>query len=183
VLITVVAIKELLFRVVISGASEFNSDAARADAWHHRADAITSAAALVGVTLAVWGPQWFGIPGFVLADEAAAILASGIILITASQLIRPALQELLDATSHEMATKIAQVAARVEGVVRVEKTFVRKSGPGYHVDMHLHVPPDLPIRTAHALAGRVKATIKDQIPNVTGVLIHVEPDEGEPAIS
>jgi cation diffusion facilitator family transporter len=180
VLITVVAIKELLFRVVMSGASEFDSDAARADAWHHRADAITSVAALIGVTLAVWGPRWFGIPGFVLADEAAAILASGIILITASQLIRPALQELLDAASHEMATKVAQVAAQVEGVVQVEKTFVRKSGPGYHVDMHLHVNPDLPIRTAHALAGRVKAAIKDQIPNVTGVLIHVEPSEDAP---
>ncbi len=83
----------------MKGADEFESDAAKADAWHHRSDAITSAAALIGVSIAVWGPKWFGIQSLVLADEAAAILASGVILITASHLIRPALGELLDASS------------------------------------------------------------------------------------
>jgi divalent metal cation (Fe/Co/Zn/Cd) transporter len=68
------------------------SDAARADAWHHRADAITSAAALVGITIAIWGPGLFHLPGLVLADEAAAMIASGIILFTGLRLMRPSLR-------------------------------------------------------------------------------------------
>lgn len=56
VLVGVIVTKEVLFRVVLSGADQYESDAARADAWHHRADAITSVAAFVGVSLAIWGP-------------------------------------------------------------------------------------------------------------------------------
>lgn len=177
VLIVVVAVKEILFRVVMKGADEFASDAAKADAWHHRSDAITSAAALVGVSIAILGPTVFGLPGLVVADEVAAILASGVILITAGHLIRPSLQELLDATSHELAGRIVAVAEKVDGVRMVEKVLVRKSGAGFHLDMHLHVDPDLTIRVAHALAGKVKATLRAEIPNLRGVLIHVEPFE------
>ena len=89
VLVAIIAVKELLFRVVMKGANEYESDAARADAWHHRSDAITSAAALIGVSIAVWGPRLTGINGLVMADEAAAILASGVILITARHCLDP----------------------------------------------------------------------------------------------
>jgi cation diffusion facilitator family transporter len=175
VLVAVIAVKEFLFRFVMRGAAEFDSDAARADAWHHRSDAITSVAAFVGVTLAIWGPCLFAIPALVFSDEVAAILASGVILITATRMIRPALGELLDAVAHDMVEKVAVIARAVEGVREVEKVFVRKSGSGYHVDMHLHVDPELTIRVAHALSGKVKSILKSQIPNLTGVLIHVEP--------
>jgi cation diffusion facilitator family transporter len=177
VLIGIVAVKEILFRVVIKGADEFESSAARADAWHHRSDAITSAAAFVGVAIAVWGPGLFSINALVMADEAAAILASGVILITAWHLIRPALQELMDATSHELADTIVDIAEKVDGVRLVEKVLVRKSGAGFHLDMHLQVDPDLSIRVAHALAGKVKAILKAQLPRLMTVLIHVEPYE------
>lgn len=180
VLVAVILVKEVLFRFMMYGAVEFNSDAARADAWHHRSDAITSGAAFLGVSLAVWGPGLSGIAGLVLADEVAAILASGIILLTAFRLIQPALRELLDAVAHDMVDRVAHIARQVEGVREVEKVFVRKSGGGYHVDMHLHVDPDLTIRVAHALAGEVKAKLKETLPTLTGVLIHVEPAEGEP---
>jgi cation diffusion facilitator family transporter len=177
VLLAVIAVKEILFRFVMQGADEFQSDAARADAWHHRSDAITSLAAFMGVSLAIWGPRWFNIPSLVLADEVAAILASGVILMTAWHLSRPALDELLDAAAHHMVERVVTVAKGVEGVWEIEKVFVRKSGPGYHLDMHLHVDPELTIRAAHALAGKVKATLKSEIPRLTSVLIHVEPGE------
>lgn len=175
VLALVVAVKELLFRFVMRGAAELNSDAARADAWHHRSDAITSAAAFIGVSIAVWGPQLTGIPTLVLADEAAAFLASGIILVTAISLIRPALFELLDAAADDMADDVRRIAGQVEGVRQIEKVYVRKSGSGYHVDMHLHVDPDLSIRVAHALARKVKSVLQTELPNLVSVLIHVEP--------
>jgi cation diffusion facilitator family transporter len=182
VFVGVVVVKELLFRLIIRGADRFDSDAARADAWHHRADAITSAAAFFGVAIAVWGPQITGVQRLVFADEAAALLASGIILNTARRLIRPALAELLDAVAHEMAGKVAEIAGRIDGVREVEKVLVRKSGSGHLADMHLHVDPDSTIRDAHALGHKVKATLLAEIPNLTDVLIHLEPagekDEG-----
>lgn len=177
VLIIIIAVKELLFRVVMKGANEYESDAARADAWHHRSDAITSSAALMGVSIAVWGPQLTGINGLVMADEAAAILASGVILITARHLIRPALSELLDATSHELAAKVIAVAEKVDGVRFIEKVLVRKSGAGFHLDMHVQVDPDLSIRDAHSLGGKVKATLRKELPGLVTALIHVEPFE------
>jgi cation diffusion facilitator family transporter len=177
VLLAIIGVKELLFRVVMKGANEHESDAARADAWHHRSDAITSAAALIGVSIAVWGPQLTGINGLVMADEAAAILASGVILITARHLIRPALRELLDATSHELAAKVIAVAEQVDGVRLIEKVLVRKSGAGFHLDMHVQVDPDLSIRAAHSLGGKVKSTLRRKLPGLMTALIHVEPFE------
>jgi cation diffusion facilitator family transporter len=177
VLVGVVCAKEVLFRLVLRGADMFESDAARADAWHHRSDAITSAAAFIGVSIAIWGPGVFSAPRLVLADEVAAMVASGIILFTAVRLIRPSLRELLDATTPGLAEKVRATAAQTEGVALVEKVHVRKSGRGYLVDMHLHVPQDLSVRAAHALAGKVKATVREKHPGVHHVLIHVEPDD------
>jgi cation diffusion facilitator family transporter len=175
VLVVIVLVKEVLFRLVHRGAQSLDSDAARADAWHHRSDAITSLAALVGVSLAIWGPQLFALPALAMADEVAAILASGVILLTARSLIVPALRELLDAASPVMAEQIADIVARVEGVTYVEQVLVRKSGSGYLADMHMHVPGEVSVQVAHQLTGKVKARLRQHIPNLNTILIHVEP--------
>jgi cation diffusion facilitator family transporter len=177
VLAAVVAVKEGLFRLILRGAEAHGSDAARADAWHHRSDAITSAAAFIGIAVAVWGPGVFGVPGLVVADEVAAIVASGVIVMTAVRFISPALRELLDAHTPHLAAEVRAVAEAIEGVRRVEKVHARKSGRGYLVDLHLHVDPDSSVRDGHALAGRVKAAIRHRLPRIVHVLIHVEPFE------
>ncbi len=175
VLLGVIMVKETLFRLVLRGAEALESDAARADAWHHRADAITSVAAVIGVSVAIWGPQLLNAPRLVLADEAAAIVASGIIVFTAIGLMRPSIRELLDATTPELARQVAQVASAVEGVRLIEKVLARKSGSGYHIDMHVHVEPEMSVRDSHALAGKVKAVVRELCPRVRQVLIHIEP--------
>jgi divalent metal cation (Fe/Co/Zn/Cd) transporter len=91
--------------------------------------------------------------------------------------LRPPLRELVDAAPLELIERIRVAAGEVEGVRLVEQVRARKSGRGYFVDMHLHVDPELSVRVAHALSGKVKAHILQQIPNVTQVLIHIEPDE------
>ncbi|MGD9690050.1 MAG: cation diffusion facilitator family transporter [Phycisphaerales bacterium] len=179
VLAVVVVVKEGLFRLVLGGADAMASDAARADAWHHRSDAITSAAAMVGILIAVWGPGIFNVPSLVLADEAAAVFAGVIIIFTASRFIAPSLRELLDASSPQLAEKVRRTAGAVEGVRLVEKVHARKNGRGYLIDMHLHVAPEITVREGHALAGRVKATIRREHPSVRHMLIHVEPAETE----
>lgn len=114
----IILVKEGLFRFVSRGAQQFDSDAARADAWHHRSDAITSLAALVGVSVAIYGPAFFNWPALVMADEVAAILASGVILLTARSLIVPALRELLDAATPAMADQIDRYRALALGARR-----------------------------------------------------------------
>lgn len=175
VLLAVVAVKEGMYRLLLGGAAKFDSVAAHADAWHHRSDAITSAAAFLGVSVAIWGPGWTGLPNLVLADEAAALLASGIILRTAVTLIGGPLHELLDSSPHSLIARISEIAASVDGVRLVEQVQARKSGRSYFVDMHLHVDADLSVGVAHALSGRVKARIREAIPAVANVLIHIEP--------
>jgi len=72
---------------------------------------------------------------------------------------------------------VASIATAVDGVRLVEKVLVRKSGAGYHLGMHLQLDPNLSLRSAHALAGKVKATLRHEMPRLTGILIHVEPFE------
>ncbi|MBC7771871.1 MAG: cation transporter [Pyrinomonadaceae bacterium] len=177
VFVPVIVLKETLSRFVMRGAAALGSSAARADALHHRADAITSFAALIGVAIAVFGPRLFHAPGLVLADEVAAMIGSVIIMYTGVSLIRPSLRELLDATAPELAEQVKGTAGEVDGVRLVEKVHARKSGRGYHIDMHLHVAPDMAVLTAHSLAGKVKAHIRERHPSIQHVLIHIEPDE------
>lgn len=175
VLLSVIVVKELLFRFVLAAAHRDKSGAAEADAWHHRADAITSLAAFIGVTVAIWGPGWFNMPRLVIADEVAALLASGVIIYTAMRLLHGPLHELLDAAPPELLEQVRNAAAGVESVRDVEKVLARKSGKQYLVDMHLHVDPAMNVRDAHALSGKVKATIRREVPIVRDVLIHIEP--------
>ncbi len=177
VLIAVIAIKEVLFRIVLKGATQHASDAAKADAWHHRSDAITSAAAFFGVSIAIASTRWLNMPSLVLADEVAAIIASVIIVATGVNLVRPAFHELLDGSMPEIAAKVGITAATVEGVRLIEKCNARKSGRGYHVDMHVQVDRDLPTHAAHALGGKVRAYVRSVHPEVRDVLIHIEPQE------
>ena len=175
VLIVVIIVKEWLFRKVLSAAEATESDAARADAWHHRSDAITSAAAVIGVAIAVWGSRWLQMPSLILADEVAALVATVIIALTAIGIVRPAMLELLDAESPALAEKVRQTAAAVEGVRLVEKVHARKSGRLYHIDMHLHVDPTLDVMRAHMLSGKVRAMVRAAHAQVRDALIHIEP--------
>lgn len=173
VLVTVVLIKELLFRYAASEARQLGSQAVQADAWHHRSDAITSAFAFVGIVIALVGG-----PGWEAADDYAALLAAGIIAFNGWSLLRPALNELMDATpALEWRDKITQAAAATSQVIRVEKCIVRKMGVQYFADMHIEVDPQLTVAQAHQIAHQVKDNVRRAVPEVRDVLVHIEPAE------
>jgi cation diffusion facilitator family transporter len=175
VLLVVVLIKETMFRWVVREAGTIQSSAVETDAWHHRSDAITSFAAAVGITIALVGG-----PGYASADDVAAIVAAGIIAWNGWRLLRPALDELMDAApAAAVAAHIQQLAGRVEGVARVEKCRVRKMGYSYLVDMHVEVNPLLTVEQGHRIAHRVKDCVRQQMPRVSDVLVHVEPFTGK----
>jgi cation diffusion facilitator family transporter len=173
VLVAVVLIKEVLFRRVVRIGADVGSTAVQADAWHHRSDAITSAAAFIGISVALIGG-----PGWEAADDWAALLASGIIVYNAFGVLRPATHDLMDrAPGEEMVSRVAAAATAVPGVSAIEKLKVRKAGLGYYVDLHVQADPAMPLHAAHVLSGMVKSAIRQAVPEVAGALIHMEPYE------
>ena len=171
ILLGVVLVKESLFRLVFRVGEKLTSTAVRTDAWHHRSDAITSAAAAVGISIALWGGK-----GYELADNYAALFASCIIAFNGFRLLRPAVNELMDAQpSEELQQMILRLARHCEGVLGVEKVLARKAGLSYLVDMHIEVNKAMTVEQAHDIAHQVKDRIRKEIPKVAEVLIHVEP--------
>jgi cation diffusion facilitator family transporter len=173
VLVGVIVIKEFLFRYVSREAGSVQSTALYADAWHHRTDAITSLAAGIGISLAL-----FGGPRMAFADDAAAIVAGVIIAWNGWRLLRPALNELMDAApATAVVADIRAVASGVAGVDAVEKCIVRKMGFQYFVDMHIEVDPHMTVQEGHDIAHDVKNKVRDAVPSVYDVLVHIEPTQ------
>ncbi|MDP1799644.1 MAG: cation diffusion facilitator family transporter [Planctomycetaceae bacterium] len=173
VLAGVVLVKEVLFRRVLRVAESTTSTAVEADAWHHRSDAITSAAAFLGILIALWGG-----PGWEAADDWAAVLAAVIIAANGVRFLRTAVSELMDREPDPQARQlIAATAVGVEGVLAIEKLRVRKVAESLLVDLHVQAAPAISLHDAHSLSGRVKATIRQAVPSVREVLIHMEPFE------
>jgi cation diffusion facilitator family transporter len=173
VLVGVILVKEVLFRRVSAVGNETSSTAVKADAWHHRSDAITSAAAFIGISIALIGG-----PGWESADDWAALVASGVIVVNAFRLIRPAIDDLMDRSpGGNLIERISAAATATPDVRYIEKLKVRKVGFGYYVDLHVQAEPMMTLREAHNLSGRVKSAIRTAVPEVAGVLIHMEPHE------
>jgi len=163
--------KEASYQIVIRKSRETNSTSLRADAWHHRSDAITSIMAFIGISIAVI----FG-DGYETADDWAALFASAFILYNSYLIFRPALGEIMDEhTYDELVDEIRERSLEVEGVLDTEKCFVRKSGLKYHVDLHARVNAEISVKEGHEIAHVLKDYLREKIPNLGHVLIHVEP--------
>ncbi len=173
VLIIVIITKELLFRFVLKTGYEINSGSVKADAFHHRSDAITSAAAFIGISIAIIGGK-----GFEVADDYAALFASGIILINVYKICRPAIGELLDEELEpELNKKVMTLAAEIEGVLYVEKCHTRKMGIKNHADLHIWVNKNQTVEEGHSIAHQVKNNIQKNLPHFADIMIHVEPSD------
>lgn len=165
--------KEISFRIVLKRSVESNSSSLKADAWHHRSDAITSVAAFVGISIALFLGK-----GYESADDWAALFASTFILYNSYLIFRPALGEIMDEHLYDdVVLSIRKVAGTVEGIVTTEKCFIRKSGMKYHVDLHAVVDATISVKAGHDLAHTLKDTLRAEIPELGHVLIHIEPNE------
>ena len=171
VLAAVIGVKESLFRFAWHEGRHVQSPAVQTDAWHHRSDAITSAAAFIGISIAVLGGK-----GYENADNWAALVAACVIAFNGWHQLRPAFNDLMDhSPDHEVIEQMRRVAATIPGVDRVEKCFVRKMGYRLYVDMHVEVNPEMTVVRSHEIAHAVKDKIRRQIPAVSDVLVHIEP--------
>ena len=173
VLVGVIVVKEALFRRVLRGATEIESSAVAADAWHHRSDAITSAAAFLGISVALIGGE-----GWEAADDVAAVVAAGIILYNAIRILKPVVDEVMDrAPDRELVELVNTVAMSVPGVLATEKLRGRKSGRGWLLEIHVQARETLSLRDAHILGGHVRRAVREQVPRVSDLLVHMEPFE------
>jgi cation diffusion facilitator family transporter len=171
VLLIVVIVKEVLFRFVFNVGEKIGSTAVKSDAWHHRSDAITSAAAFVGIAVALIGGS-----GYESADDWAALFAAGIIVVNAARILVPAVNEIMDrAPSPDIERSVREIASKVDGVDGLDKCFVRKMGLSYYVDLHVEVDGRLTVHAGHEIARRVKKVLLASRPDMAGVLIHIEP--------
>ena len=165
--------KEISYRIVVKKSKETNSSALKADAWHHRSDAITSVAAFIGISIALI----FG-KGYESADGWAALFASGFILYNSYLIFRPALGEIMDEHLYDdLIGEIRKVSITVPGIIDTEKCFIRKAGMQYHVDLHATVRADISVKQGHDLSHKLKDTLRQEIPDLGHILIHTEPYE------
>lgn len=165
--------KEISYRIVIKKSKETNSSSLKADAWHHRSDAITSIMAFVGISTALVLGK-----GYETADDWAALLASGFILYNSYLIFRPALGEVMDEHLYDdLLDEIRKEAIQVQGILDTEKCFIRKAGMKYQVDLHAIVDGEISVREGHHISHQLKDHLIKEIPNLGHVLIHIEPDQ------
>ena len=171
VLVVVVVVKEAMFRVAFRTGRSLESTALKSDAWHHRSDALTSAAALIGISIALIGGK-----GYESADDWAALLACGVICWNGLRLLRSALDEVMDASvSPEVVAQVRELAATVEGVAAIDKCRIRKSGLHLALDIHVVVDGDLTVRRGHEIAHLVKDRLLASQHRINDVTVHIEP--------
>ncbi|MFH4963928.1 cation diffusion facilitator family transporter [Gaetbulibacter sp. M235] len=165
--------KEISFRIVIKKSKETNSSSLKADAWHHRSDAITSVMAFIGISIALI----FG-KGYETADDWAALFASAFILYNSYLIFRPALGEIMDEHLYDdLLEEIREESIKVEGVLGTEKCFIRKAGMKHHVDLHAIVDGDISVKEGHDISHKLKDHLRKEIQNLGHVLIHIEPNK------
>jgi len=172
VLAAVVAVKTWFSRRLGSAGLEADSTALGVEALHHGADAMTSAAAFIGISVALVGGS-----GWETADDWAALFACAIIAFNGAGMVGKALGDVMDtAAPAPLEREVRAIALGVPGVLALDKLRMRKSGLSYLVDIQVLVDGELSVRAGHAIAHAVKdaltASTRHRISDVT---VHVEP--------
>lgn len=171
----IILYKEIFYRITMKRSRQTGSSSLKADAWHHRSDAITSLAAFIGISIALLLGE-----GYEAADDWAALLASVFILYNSYLIFRPALGEIMDENLYDdFVMKIKTFSKTVPGVVDTEKCYVRKSGLKFHVDLHAVVNASISVREGHDIAHRLKHSLMEEFPELADVLIHIEPADSK----
>jgi len=166
-----IVIKEALFQYKIRLGRRLRSGSLIADAWDHRSDAFSAAAVLIGVGLTRYA-HWYS------ADDFATLFVAGTLVWAAIVLLRDSTNELMDAQQDpEILAQLRAAALEAPGVRDVETLWVRKAGLEYFVDIHIEVDPSLTVRESHEIASRTRDRLRQAMPTIHDVLVHVEPHE------
>jgi cation diffusion facilitator family transporter len=163
--------KEALYRWTLTVGKRIQSAAVQANAWHHRSDALSSVAVLIGVGAAIINPEWH------ILDAYAALVVSLLVCKAGLDIVWEAVKEFTDhAPTSEVLNDIQRCALNVKGVVEIHDLKVRASGGRYHMELHVVVDGSLNVREGHAIAKEVEACLLGDLPLVERVIIHIDPE-------
>ena len=173
VLLAAVILAKVAFsRRMGRAGAEVGSTALNIEALHHWSDALTSGAAFVGISIALWGG-----PGWETADDWAALFACVIIAVNGFSMFRRAIGDVMDAAAPaNFEHEVRILALAVPGVQALDKVRVRKSGLSYLVDIQVRVDGNLSVRAGHDIAHAVKdALLASTVHAISDVTVHIEP--------
>ena len=165
-----IVLKEAMFRYTMYYARKLDSPAFKADAWHHRSDALSSIGSFIGIGLAKLG--------FPIMDPIASLVICLFILKVAYDISRDALDRMLD-TSCDRATEsaIRSFIEKQPGVKYIDLLHTRQFGSKIYIDLEIAADASLSLLEAHEIAESVHAGVEREFPNVKHVMIHVNPAE------
>jgi len=166
-----ILLKEFCYRYTIIHSRRLNSPALRANAWHHRSDAISSVATVAGVSFALFmGEQWR------IMDPIASILIGIMIGVSAIKIAIPPIKELLETSLPEQAIQeMDDIINSVPGVIKVHNLRSRQNGHSCIVDVNIHVDAEITVREGHAIATDVENRLRSKFGGDMIIYIHVEP--------
>jgi cation diffusion facilitator family transporter len=169
-----IGLRSVMSSIKFRAGRRLRSAALIADAWNDAVDILSALAALVAVGLATYDPG-----RFLAADHYGGFFVGIVVVVTGFRVVRISSFELVDTMPPpELTADILKVARTVAGVQGIDKVFARKTGLQYHIDLHIEVDPSMTVAASHAIAGRVRSTLKQDLPWVADVLVHVEPAAG-----
>ncbi len=168
-----IAAKEVLFHYTTYWGRRIKSSSVVANAWHHRSDAITSVATLLGISGSMFlGEKWR------VLDPVAALVVSVFIFVVAVKIGLPAVKELLEASlPKDLTTQMVKVIHQTPGVLAFHKFRTRRNGNRMILDFHIKVNPDIKVVEAHDIASDVERRLKERFGNDVICNIHIEPYE------
>ncbi|MCB2230104.1 cation diffusion facilitator family transporter [bacterium] len=166
-----IASKEALYWYTVMIGRRIRSSAVIGNAWHHRSDAFSSVAVLIGVAASMLNPAWH------LADALAAIVVSLFLFKVAASLMWDSLRELSDAAPEErILEELHHRAEQVPGVLQVHDLKARHSGPSILVEMHVVVSGGITVYEGHEIAREVRLRLLEDMDPVAEVLVHLDPE-------
>ena len=165
-----IAVKEGMYQYTMHYARMLDSAAFKADAWHHRSDAISSVGSFIGIGMAKLG--------FPAMDPVASLIICALILKVAFEISRDAVSKMLDtACDNQFEQSLRTFVGAQDGVERIDLLHTRQFGNKIYVDLEIAVESDISLIDAHRIAERVHSAVEREFPNVKHVMIHVNPKE------
>ena len=167
-----IALKEALYRYTVLIGRRIKSQLIVANAWHHRSDALSSVAVLLGVAGTFINPAWH------ILDALAALIVSFFIIKVGFDILRKTLREFTDtAPRPEIIEKLMQLSRAVDGVMNAHDLRVRTSGGFYQAEIHIVVDGQLTVVQGHRIAKTVERCLSEEMDELDRVIVHVDPFE------
>ncbi|MBN2665132.1 MAG: cation transporter [Bacteroidales bacterium] len=166
-----ILLKEALYHYTVRTGKRLKSQLIIANAWHHRSDALSSVAVLIGVGGAIINPSWH------MLDSFAGLLVSFFIVKVGLEILGRSLREFTDASpSQDVLDKISACAESVEGVLDIHDLRVRITAGLYQMEIHIVVDGRLTVIEGHRIAKTVEACLFSEVENIAQIIVHVDPD-------